>query len=294
MQSEVQDQTFDTTSERVLPGRDWLALTKPGIVISNVLMTAVGLAFAPSVGWGVALACLVGTALLIAASGALNMVLEADVDKHMPRTAERPIAAGRISVAAGATFGAVLFGLGVLFLLKFTTPAATVAGVIASVVYVGMYTPLKRWTWNAVPVGAVAGALPPVIGWAAAGGSFGAIPVLLFATVFVWQLPHFLAIGIRRWKDYADAGLHIATAPPRFQAAIWGARLTSITLVALSIAVALVSGAGPVFWTLAILGSTYLLAATMRSADEPSSWAKKVFLSSLLYLPLFAVGSFIG
>lgn len=294
MQANTNEAMVTERQERVLPGRDWLALTKPGIVLSNVLMTAVGLAFAPSAAWGVVLACLVGTALLIAASGALNMVLEADVDKHMPRTAGRPIAAGRISVAAGAAFGAVLFGLGVLLLLHFTTIAATVSGVVASVVYVGMYTPLKRWTWNAVPVGAVSGALPPIIGWTAAGGGFELLPVLLFATVFVWQLPHFLAIGIRRWKDYADAGLYIATAPQRFRRAIWGARLTAIALVALSIAVAMVSGAGPVFWTLAILGSTYMLANAMRSSDEPAAWAKKLFLSSLLYLPLFAIGAFIG
>lgn len=294
MQTEIEATDAASTSARILPGRDWLALTKPGIVLSNVLMTAVGLAFAPTVGASIVVATLAGTALLIAACGALNMVLEEGPDQLMERTANRPVAAGRITRMAAAAFGVSLFGLGVLMLLTFTTVWATVFGIIATVIYVAIYTPMKRWTWWAVPVGAVAGALPPVIGWFAAGGSWHPLPALLFATIAIWQLPHFMAIGVRRWEDYERAGLKIATPPERFQRAIFGIRMTSLALVPLTVAVAIVAQAGFLFWTLSSLAAIYLLAAAMRRTDDPSRWAKKVFLSSLAYLPLFALGSFLS
>jgi len=272
---------------------DFVALTKPGIVVSNVLMTAVGLTLAPAAPWTVASAAMVGTALLIASCGALNMALEASTDARMGRTAGRPVADGRVSAVAAAVFGAALLVAGIALLASFTNVAATSLGAFACFVYVLLYTPLKRRTWAAVPIGAIAGALPPVIGWSAAGGEPGLVVSLLFAALFVWQMPHFLAIGIRRWRDYADAGLAIGPTPQNFGRSIFWIRATCLSLTAVTGGLVAVASAGYAFVFLGLGAALWMLLAALRPAHDPACWSRRVFLASLAYLPSFTLGAFL-
>lgn len=282
-----------TTGARVLPGRDWLALTKPGIVLGNVLMTAVGLALGPVVGWPVVLATLVGTGLLIASCGALNMVLEADTDARMKRTSGRPVAAGRVTVWGAALFGVALFTAGMILLTGFVNHTAALFGALACIVYTGFYTPLKRFSPVAVPVGAVAGALPPVIGWYATGAGGTLVPALLFGVLFVWQLPHFLGIAMRRWEDYEEAGLRIAPRPENFPRTIRSIRVWTAVLVLVTAVTLSVVGAGLPLWGLTIAALLPMVSAAVRSVESSEQWAKRVFFSSLGFLPAFALGAFL-
>lgn len=273
-------------------GRDLVALTKPGIVIGNVLMTAAGLALAPAAPMAVVIAALMGTALLIGACGALNMVFESDIDARMNRTRNRPVADGRISSAAAATFGVALFLLGALTLAEFTNLLTATLGILACIIYVGIYTPLKQRSFAAVPVGAVAGALPPVIGWFAAGGAPSVAALMLFSAIFVWQIPHFMAIGLRRWKDYRDAGFRIGANPERLQSSVAWIRLTTVLLQLVTLG-AVVTAGGVGFAILGFGAALVMLLASFRPAPDPVVWARRVFLASLFYLPAFALGAFL-
>lgn len=285
--------TTTTAAVRRIEARDLIALTKPGIVVGNTLMAAVGLALAPPAAWTVILAALVGTAMLIASCGVFNMIVEADSDARMNRTRSRPVADGRVPATVALVFGTALVAIGTALLFAFATPLAATFGVAACIIYVAIYTPMKRTTWLAIPVGAVAGALPPVIGWVAAGGALDWTVTALFAALFIWQMPHFMAIGIRRWTDYRDAGLAIGSRPEVFSQWIVGIRVLSGALVAVTAAMMALPNVGLGFVILGLAAAIPMFVASARRASEPITWAKKVFLSSLLYLPLLAVGAFL-
>lgn len=289
--AEALSRTLPRTQSQT-PG-DWLALTKPGIVVSNVLMAAVGLALAPGAGWPVILATLVGTALLVASCGALNMVLEAGPDAKMTRTNGRPVASGRITVMAATLFGVVLMSSGLTMLAHFTNMEVAGLGGLACFFYLGLYTPLKRVSWAAIPVGAVAGAIPPVMGWFAGGGGYDLVALLLFAALFVWQIPHFLAIGLRRWRDYREAGLRIGADPADFYSPILLIRGSSVILTVVTGATALFANVGYGFMAFGLAASLFMVAASLRPVDDAVRWSRRVFLASLAYLPAFALGAFL-
>lgn len=273
--------------------RDWLRLTKPGIVVSNALMAAAGAALAPATLPVTIVQIVLGTAGLVAGCGALNMVMERTTDRRMPRTAGRPVADRRVTPAAATIFGAALILAGALLLAP-TTWAGLGFGLLATFVYLGVYTPLKRRTWWAVPAGAVAGALPPVIGWAAAGGVFDAVPLFLFAILFVWQLPHFIAIGVRRYRDYEAAGLHIGVPPLARRNGLLGARVLSLALFPLTVGLGLALPASVSFWVLSLVAAAGMTAVSFRGMHDPDAWAKRVFLASLAYLLVFSAGVFLA
>jgi len=263
-----------------------IKLTKPGIVVSNAMMAGVGVLVSPNP--GPLLATLVGTSLLVAGCGAANMGLEMDVDALMSRTQSRPVAKGQISENFAASLAVICLILGSLILALATTVTAALLGVLAALIYIGIYTPMKRIHWLAIPVGAIAGALPPLIGWTATGAQLSATPILLVACIFVWQLPHFLSISVRRGQEYVDAGLAIGC-PPTSRAMV-------VTLSrGLSVALALITL--PLTWLvhpfffLAFLIAGVQLAVSLMPANEPMKWAKRVFFSGLLYLPVLAASS---
>lgn len=262
-------------------------LTKPSIT-RMVLVTAAGgalIAPGPIHPWRLAIA-LFGTALVVGAANALNMVLERDVDGMMQRTSGRPLPSGRIASEVALAFGIALAFAGLTMLSFFVNAATGLLAALALVSYVLVYTPLKRVTPYALHAGAVPGAIPPLIGWASVTGSLSAGIVPLFAILFVWQLPHFLAISLFRQEEYERAGL-------RVHAAVKGPAATRRAIVGYSALLALVSllplhsgPAGVGYALVVILLSLAFLVLALRglSAKVPDRWARTVFFASLPYL----------
>jgi protoheme IX farnesyltransferase len=267
---------------------DYVELTKPRITATVVLTTLVGFVVA-SVGPvslpGLA-AVLVGTALVAAGASALNMLLERETDARMLRTRTRPLPAGRLRPSEALGFGAslTLGGLGVLFWLSGPAAAAVAFATWAS--YLFLYTPLKTRSSLSTIVGAFPGALPPVIGWAAARGGLEPGAYVLFGILFLWQIPHFLAIAWIYRDDYARGGL------PMLPVLDPEGRVTGRQVVANSVALALVSVApvaaglaGGLYLAGSLLLGVALVAAAVRMAvarDLPA--ARALFVASILYL----------
>lgn len=175
-----------------------------------LITTLCGSAIAPSnIDWPRALYALLGMALVVGSANALNMVLERDSDAMMQRTCGRPIPTGRISAPAATWFGILLVVLGLGILAIKVGGTAAWLSAISHVLYVLVYTPLKRITPLALHIGGIPGAMPPVIGWASMTGGTELGAWALFAILFMWQLPHFLAISIFRKQEYARAAIRV-------------------------------------------------------------------------------------
>ena len=231
----------------------------------------------------------VGTALVASGAAALNQVAERGTDRLMDRTRWRPLADGRMSLGEGRAIGVVLAIVGVAMLWLGANLTAAAIAVVTLLVYVAIYTPLKRVTSFATVVGAVPGALPPLIGWTAAGGSVrdpGAWA--LFFIMFVWQLPHFLAIAWLCRLDYARAGLPmLPVVDPHGgmtgrQAALWSATLIPASLLPLLLGMTTQSYAVGA----TVLGVLLLVLAARFAARRTDGNARALFLGSITYLPL--------
>jgi protoheme IX farnesyltransferase len=172
--------------------------------------TAGGLFLAPvEVSGRVILCTLLGMTLIVGGANALNMVIERDVDRHMSRTCKRPLPAGRLSAKHAAIFGVTLSVLAVPVLALGVNALTALLAVLSNVIYVLAYTPLKQRSHLALEVGAIPGAMPPLLGWTAATNRVDGPAIVLFAILFFWQLPHFHAIALFRREEYARAGLQV-------------------------------------------------------------------------------------
>ncbi len=268
--------------------RSFLELTKPRITAMVVATFAGGFFLAPGAEgthtftWG-----LLGTALIVAAANALNMVLERDVDGLMERTRRRPLPQRRLSPRAAAVFGAAL-GVAALPALIATNLLTLGLGVGALAVYVWAYTPLKRRSSAALLVGAVPGAMPPLMGWTAATGRLDAAGGALFAILFVWQVPHFLAIASWRAEEYARAGIQVMPVTAGLPATRICIVLSSAVLAAVSLAPSLLGIAGPAYATVALVAGAAFLGHAILGlrAAMSRAWARSLFVSSLAYLTL--------
>lgn len=273
---------------------DLLQLAKPRITALVVFTTASGLWMAPhGLPLHTVILTLVGTVMIVAAANTLNMYLERDSDALMSRTMNRPLPARRMEPLVALKFGVALAAVSVPLLTFGVGPLPGLLASIALVSYVLLYTPMKRLSATALLVGALPGAIPPLIGWTASTGRLDLPGVLLFAVMFLWQVPHFLAITLFRKEEYARAGLIVQ---PNEVGGERAARMNiiryTVALVAVSLlfvpigaahgaylATALVAGLG--FGGYGLLG--------LRQ-DAGPRWARNLFLLSLLYLPLvFAV-----
>lgn len=230
---------------------------------------------------------LVGTATVAMAGGVLNQVLEHEVDGRMPRTADRPIPGGRIGVDAALALGVLLAVTGLLHLTVAVNPLTALLGAATLAGYVFVYTPLKRVSSLATVIGAVPGAMPPVMGWAAARGTLEPGAWALFAILFLWQLPHFLAIAWMYRDDYARGGFPLLTVTDPDgrrtgrQAVLWAAALVPASLAPSALGLAgTVYFLGALTLSLAYLG---IAAAFARRRTRPA--ARKLLLVSVLYLP---------
>jgi protoheme IX farnesyltransferase len=235
-----------------------------------------------------AITCL-GTALVAAGAAAFNQVDERDTDRLMVRTRLRPVADGRMSVAEGRAIAGALTGAGLAVLWLGTNLVATLVAFATLVSYALVYTPLKRRTSLATIVGAVPGALPPLIGWTASSGTLaGLAPWSLFLVMFIWQLPHFLAIAWIYREDYARAGLPMLAVVDR-QGGLTGrqALLWAATLIPFSLLPAALQLTGSAYAVGALVLGLMQLAVAVRFAlrrTDPN--ARALFYASITYLPL--------
>jgi protoheme IX farnesyltransferase len=238
-----------------------------------------------------------GTALVASAASAVNQVHERDLDRLMERTRVRPLADGRMGAGEGLTIAAIMGLAGFIVLWLAAGATAAMVALTTFISYTVIYTPLKRRTSLATVVGAVPGALPPLIGWAAAGGGLReAAPWALFLLMFLWQLPHFLAIAWLYREDYARAGLPmLPVVDPHGvmtgrQAALWAA-----TLVPISELPFLLGMASATYGLAALLlGLGQFILAARFMGDRTNANARALFFASITYLPLLWIVMAVG
>ncbi len=267
---------------------DFLELSKPRITSLVVVTAAVGYALgAPVFQTGVFLAVLAGTALVAGGASVLNQYAERDFDARMLRTRHRPLPAGRLQPAEALAFGLVLSAAGLTLLAAGTNALTAVLGLAASASYVLVYTPLKRVTSLCTVVGAIPGAIPPLMGWAAARGGLDRTAWALFSILFLWQLPHFLALAWMYREDYARGGFPmLAVSDADGSSTGRQALLYSAALLPVTLAAGLFAGAGPVFlWGGLAAGLAFLAGAALFARRREVAWARRLFLASVLYLP---------
>lgn len=269
---------------------DFALLTKPRLNLLALVTTLAGIYLAAPEGVPLLLAfhTLVGTACVAGGAAALNQVWERDVDRLMRRTAGRPLPGGRLSVMEGTWFGVLLALAGIVDLaVKVNVLSAAVAG-LTLVSYVVIYTPLKRRSSVSTLVGAIPGALPPVIGWAAAADSITLPALVLFGIQFFWQMPHFLAIAWMYRDDYAAAGIPLLpVTEPDGRRTGQQALLYAAALWPVSVMPAVVGLAGVSYCVVAtVLGLAFIAMAALFARDRSMVTARRLFLFSILYLPL--------
>jgi protoheme IX farnesyltransferase len=269
--------------------RQWWALTKPRLTLLVIGTALAGYALAPaglpgrSKFWPFA----VSVYLLAASAAILNMWMERDVDALMKRTRERPLPAGRLTERQVFWAGQGLTFISLLALALATNWLTAALGLLTWISYLLVYTPMKRKSSLAILAGAVPGALPPVMGWTAAGGSIDPTAIALFLLMFVWQVPHFLAIAALYGDDYENAGLKVlgreaGTAAAGRQMVLYAMLMLPITLWCYKLGIA-----GPRYAVAATLLSLLFIAFALRAALRPGrSSARALLLASVTYLPL--------
>ena len=268
---------------------DLLALAKPRVVLMILVTTAVGyyvgLAGAPD--YARLLHLLIGTLLAAGGTLALNQYWERDVDARMERTRARPLPDGRLEPLEALLFGAAVTLLGLIYLGSFVGLPALLVTVVTAALYLFAYTPLKLRTPFCTLVGAVSGALPPVTGWVAAREDLGVGAWVLFGILFLWQLPHTLAIARLYRDDYARAGVRLLPVVDADGTSTERQILTGcLALLVVSLLPTLIGLAGPVYFAGAFLLGSSFVALGARQALQPSLVAaRRVLFASLLYLP---------
>lgn len=276
---------------------DYLELSKPRMNFLVVVTTAVGyyMAVRNSVQWATLLHTLIGTALTAASAAALNMLIEREHDARMPRTADRPLPAGRLTSDEALVFGIITGILGVGYLALGVNALTAILGALTLLMYIGLYTPLKRLTTLNTVVGAVPGALPFVMGWTAVRGEISAEAIVLFAIQFLWQMPHFLAIAILYRDDYAKGGYKMLPIVDR-DLVFTGQQIVLYTLALLGVTLTpvLLQMAGVFYLGVAILlGMAFLSFGITCATSRRRIDARKLFIASILYLPLLLAGMMI-
>jgi heme o synthase len=273
--------------------RDYIELTKPKISVLVLVTVTVSMfvaAWGPPSLW-LLVNTLIGTALIAASASALNQGLERQSDALMDRTLSRPLPAGRLTQREVLNFGAMTIVVGLLYLALAVNWLTAALGAATWFLYVAVYTPLKRVTPLNTVVGAVAGALPTLMGWSAAGGSFamssgGIMAATLFVIVYLWQFPHFMAIAWIYRRQYASAGLQMLTV---VDGSGWRAGQQAVVAAVALLPVSLVPAtrqAGPVFFAAAIvLGLVYVAFSTLFCIRRDEASARWLLRASLVYLP---------
>ncbi|MDX2021566.1 MAG: heme o synthase [Deltaproteobacteria bacterium] len=273
-------------------GRELIALTKPRISVMVIATFGGGLWLAPQTqqAWR-AMIALAGTLLIVGAANALNMYLERDIDRLMKRTRNRPLPQGRLSADAAVATGTALLCLSLPLMLIGGNGLTCLLGFVAFASYVFMYTPLKQKSSIALFVGAVPGALPPLMGWTTATDRMDLPGLVLFGILFLWQIPHFLAISVFRVQDYTNAGFKVMPAEYGMRATRAWALWCAVAMVGVSLSLVPLDVAGWLYGASAtLLGLVFIgwTAAGYRvTVGAPASkWGKSLFAYSIVYLML--------
>jgi protoheme IX farnesyltransferase len=234
---------------------------------------------------------IVGTALVAASASVFNQILEKDRDARMDRTRDRPLPAGRLTAPAAVCLGVALVLAGLALLLWRVGGPAAVAALVTFVLYVAVYTPLKPITHLSTVIGAVPGALPPLIGWIASGAPLDGPAWILFGILFFWQLPHFLAIAWLYREDYARGGFPLLTVvDPRGAGTARQVLTNSLALLTVSLLPAVIGQSSPTyFWSALGLGCAFLAPALWLAWRRTDLAARWTVLASVAYLPLLLI-----
>ncbi|WP_139492716.1 heme o synthase [Brevibacillus dissolubilis] len=274
--------------EKSATWRDYWQLTKPGIILSNLLTTFAGFWVASEASPDVAtlIFTMLGAALIIGSGGALNNYWDRELDQKMQRTKNRATATGKVHPRNVLVLGLVLLVASLVVLTLLVNPLAAVCALMGHIFYVLIYTPMKRVTTLNTVIGGISGAMPPLIGWAAVTENLDPGAWILFLILFLWQSPHFLALAMLKVEDYRSGGLPMLPvvrgfAETKRQMFFWGAALLPVSLMLF-----LYAPVGYVYLaTATILGVIYLvlLFQGFKTKDD-IAWAKKLFGYSLIYL----------
>jgi protoheme IX farnesyltransferase len=271
-------------------GADFFALTKPRLNFLVVVTAAVGyyLGAGPNLDVVKLVEAIVGTALVAGGAAGLNQVYERDTDSLMRRTRARPLAAQRLTVNEATVFSLVLAGTGLATLAAGANLLATCLALLTLLSYNVVYTPMKRHSRLATLVGAVPGALPPMIGWSAAHGRLTPEAWALFAIVFVWQIPHFMAIAWLYRDDFGRAGFPLPpVVNPDGESTARQAVIFAVLLIPISLVPFLLHEAGAVYAAGALAGGFAILGLSMSfSSQRTNERARRLFVGSITYLPL--------
>ncbi len=280
--------------EGIIPASERLSayvnLAKPDVTFLVIMTTVAGF-YAGSRGrldWTLLVHTVLGTTMVGAGTAALNHYAERESDRHMRRTASRPLPSGVLEPAQAFWFGAALITAGTVYLGMFSTFLAGLLALLTAALYLGVYTPLKTKTSLATLIGAVPGALPPLIGWAAAHGSLSLGGWILFAILFFWQFPHFLAIAWMYREDYARAGIQmLPVVEPKGDRTFRQIIGTAAVLVPVSLlpTVVGISGIGYFFGAL-VLGMALLQMCLWADRNRTNVRAKWLMHATVIYIPL--------
>jgi protoheme IX farnesyltransferase len=268
---------------------DYAALSKLRLAFLVVVSSVFGyLIAAPTIDWVTVLLLSVAGFLVTASSNAFNEIIEKDLDKLMDRTKNRPLAAERMSLTEAYGFAILSGSIGIVMLWTLLNPLSGVLGLLALFSYVFVYTPLKRISPICVFVGAFPGAIPPMLGWVAATGSFGLEAGLLFAVQFIWQFPHFWAIAWVSDADYRKAGFKMLPSKEG-KGAFTAFLILFYTLLLIPVSLLPVMFKLTGLWSAAVLitiGVLFALPAVKLFRTHEDKAAKQVMFGSFLYLPL--------
>ncbi len=276
----------------------YLELTKPRITWLILMSTGIGYFFGHQGALDPLLLfhCLLGTALIASGTATLNQWYERDADSLMKRTAMRPIPAGKVTARNALLFGIALLIAGEVELALGVNPLTAWLGLFTVASYLLLYTPMKQKTWWSTTVGALPGAMPPLIGFAAARGSLSAEAWVLFAIIFLWQFPHFYAIAWMYREDYGRAGIKmLPVVEPDGASTSRQILAFALLLIPVSLAPSFLHMTG--HWYLAaalVLGGLFLKSAAKLSRDRSALNARGVLKASVIYLPLLYLALILG
>jgi heme o synthase len=280
---------------------DYWALTKPEVNFLILITTFAGFYLASTsepakFHYLPVLHTLLGTLLVAGGTATLNQALEASFDSQMRRTARRPVAAGRIRPFHAFAFGVSLAVAGAAYLAFVVNGLTCLLAVVTLATYLFLYTPLKRLTPLCTLVGAFPGAMPPLIGWAAARGKLDPEAWILYAIVFLWQFPHFMAIAWMYREDYARAGyLVLPLNEQRDRYVVWQSLVISLILIAVTLVPAIHGKSGPIYFAGAlVLGTVFAFCSARLAFQRSNSSARRLLLASIVYLPAILILMLLG
>lgn len=273
--------------------RDYFDLSKPGIGFYSLIttFTAFWMASSGSIDLILLLHTIIATGLVTAGGGALNQVLEINIDSQMHRTEKRPLPAGRVSASSALAFGVITSILGTAYLMFAVNALSALLAILTLIGYLFVYTPSKRYTSLSTIIGAFPGAIPILIGWVAVTGSIDVRGWTLFAILFLWQIPHFLAIAWMYRKDYARAGFPMLTVvEPEGISAAHQSVIYLVALLPISLLPTKLQLTGDIyFFGALILGIGFLASGVMVAIKRTNSSAKQMLFASIIYLPVLLV-----